>query len=225
MRSPAQRRVRVYTCPGQFSQTSGRARRGIRGMAKPRCRLTIAFRRMLGELNSEVFVADRDGSNPRNLTNHPAFDGWPSWSPDGKQLVFASNRRSNYQIFIMNANGSNVRLVANTEGRATEPRWSPNGKSIYFTDCKAVDCSYDCEIFVTQEGEPPSRRGNAAIRKPTFVLSHLLTNCIHVGQRGTSPHDSEPILSPLRFWLRAQGFHCSGHSQRIRRQDCLNNVR
>jgi TolB protein len=112
----------------------------------------IAFRRMLGERNSEVFVADRDGSNQRNLTNHPAFDGWPSWSPDGKQLVFASNRRSNYQIFIMNADGSNVRLVANTEGRATEPRWSPDGKSIYFTDCKAVDWGYDCEIFVTQIG-------------------------------------------------------------------------
>lgn len=119
----------------------------------------IAFRKMLGEMNSEVFVADSDGSNQRNLSNHPAFDGWPSWSPDGKQIVFASNRRANYQIFVMNADGSNVRLVANTEGRATEPRWSPDGKSIYFTDCKKVDFGVDCEVFVAILGQvpPPNR--------------------------------------------------------------------
>jgi TolB protein len=107
----------------------------------------LVFRRMIGELNSEVFVANSDGSDQRNLTNHPAFDGWPAWSPDGTQIVFASNRRSNYQIFVMNADGSNVRLVANTEGRATEPRWSPDGSRIYFTNCKAVDWGFDCEVF------------------------------------------------------------------------------
>lgn len=115
----------------------------------------IVFRRMLGEMNSEVFVADSDGSNPRNLTTHPAFDGWPSWSPDGSQIVFASNRRANYQIFVMNADGSGVRLVANTEGRATEPRWSPDGKSIYFTDCKKVDFGSDCEVFAAVLGQVP----------------------------------------------------------------------
>ena len=106
-------------------------------------------------MNSEVFVAESDGSNQRNLTNHPAFDGWPSWSPDGSQIVFASNRRANYQIFVMNADGSNVRLVANTEGRATEPRWSPDGKSIYFTDCRKVDFGVDCEVMVAVLGQVP----------------------------------------------------------------------
>ena len=107
----------------------------------------IAFRRMIGEMNSEVFVANSDGTDVKNLSNHPAFDGWPAWSPDGKQIAFSSNRRANYQIHVMNADGSNVRLLANTEGRATEPRWSPDGSMIYFTNCKKVDYGTDCQVM------------------------------------------------------------------------------
>jgi TolB protein len=118
----------------------------------------IVFRRMLGEMNSEVFVANADGSDVKNLSNHPAFDGWLAWSPDGRQIAFASNRNANYQIFIMDADGTNVRLLANTEGRATEPRWSPDGKNIYFTICRKVDWGVDCQVFAAQVGERvPSR--------------------------------------------------------------------
>jgi TolB protein len=110
----------------------------------------IAFRRMLGEMNSEVFIANADGTEARNLTNHPAFDGWPSWSPDGTRIAFASNRNSSYQIFIMNPDGSDVKLLANTEGRSTAPKWGLDGKRIYFSTCKNVDFGFDCEIFAAR---------------------------------------------------------------------------
>lgn len=110
----------------------------------------ILFRRMIGEMNSEVFVADADGRNPANLTNHPSFEGWPSWSPDGRQIAFSGNRNANYQVFLMNADGSNVRLLANTEGRATVPRWSPDGRLIYFTNCQKRDFGRGCEIMVAR---------------------------------------------------------------------------
>jgi TolB protein len=81
----------------------------------------IVFRKIIDGNNSEIFMANSNGSNPHNLTKNPSFDGWPSWSPDGTQIAFASNRSGNYKIYLMNADGNNVRLLADTEGRTTEP--------------------------------------------------------------------------------------------------------
>jgi Tol biopolymer transport system component len=107
----------------------------------------IAFRRMLGEHNSEVFLADSNGGNQRNLTAHPAFDGWPAWSPDGRYLAFASNREGDYQIYVMRPDGTHIHRVAATTGRATAPKWTPDGHRIYFSICRRQDDGFDCEIY------------------------------------------------------------------------------
>ena len=113
----------------------------------------IAFRKMVGETNSEVFVARRDGSGETNLTNSPAFDGWPAWSPDGREIAFASNRAGNHKIYVMAADGSAPRLIADTPGRGTAPKWTRDGQRIYFTICQRTGGAVGCEIY-----SAPARR-------------------------------------------------------------------
>jgi Tol biopolymer transport system component len=79
--------------------------------------------------NSEIYLVDVDGTNLANLTQNPAADSVPAWSPDGSQIAFASNRdRTNEnlpdRIFMMNADGSGQHSITGDINVFSPLSWS-----------------------------------------------------------------------------------------------------
>ena len=83
--------------------------------------------------NFEIYVMDADGGNQENLTNHPASDAAPDWSPDGTKIAFASLRDGNGDIYVMDADGKNVIRLTDGPGEKWHPDWSPDGGEIAFS--------------------------------------------------------------------------------------------
>lgn len=54
---------------------------------------------------NELWSVGIEGGTAKRLTNHPAVDSEPKFSPDGKQLAFISNRNGSNQIYVMPAEG------------------------------------------------------------------------------------------------------------------------
>ena len=64
-----------------------------------------------------------DGKKTHNLTNNPASDDSPSWSPDGTKIIFSSVRDGNNEIYVMDEDGRNVKRLTENKQRDSDPDW------------------------------------------------------------------------------------------------------
>ena len=96
-----------------------------------------------GRRNSEVFVTAIDGSSSVNVSEHGAFDGWPMWAPNGRWLVFASNRdkvANVGQIYAVRPDGSGLRALTIGSISRVQPSFSADGKRLFvFENVEAAD--------------------------------------------------------------------------------------
>ena len=83
--------------------------------------------------NLEVYVSNIDGSNPVNISNNSADDGWAVWSPTSEKIAFLSTRDGKTDVYVSNSDGSNLLNLTNTpDHNETAIAWSPDGTTLVY---------------------------------------------------------------------------------------------
>ncbi len=120
--------------------------------------------------NPNIYVIEKEIEDPKcsddaestlglyQLTDTEGSEYDISWSPDGRQILFVSERDGNPEIYVMDNSGNNVvRLTRNDKVKDVQPVWSPDGKNIAF----ASDLDGDFDIFImNNKGEDQKRLTN-----------------------------------------------------------------
>ncbi len=102
--------------------------------------------------NADIIVfSDLTDTNPINLTNDPAVDEMPRWSPDGQWLAFVSNRSGSKDIYIMRADGSELRQLTDATAEDLYPSWSPDGRQLVFSSNR--DGDFDLFVITVDSAE------------------------------------------------------------------------
>jgi TolB protein len=94
----------------------------------------MAFVRLQSSVN-HLYLMDVDpagvGANPTTLTNDVEAENYPSWSPDGKRLVYQRDLNGS-AIYVINADGTGQQRLSPTPGLDVTPSWSPDGTNIVY---------------------------------------------------------------------------------------------
>jgi Tol biopolymer transport system component len=118
-------------------------------------RLT-AYRDLLKEnltapMKMELWVANADGSAARQVTSFGCASFAPTFTPDGRKLLFSSNRHKcdsrDFELYLVNLDGSGLEQVTSFGGFTSFPEFSPDGKKVVFISSFQAKGDYEFNIF------------------------------------------------------------------------------
>jgi Tol biopolymer transport system component len=102
-------------------------------------------------MKMELFVAGADGKNPKQITNFNCASFAPTFTPDGKKILFASNKHAcdgrAFELYLINVDGSGLEQVTQFGGFTSFPEFSPDGKRLAFSSDLKATSRYEFNIF------------------------------------------------------------------------------
>ena len=106
----------------------------------------------------ELYVIDENGTNETRLSDNPAGDEFPHWSPDGQKIAFESLRDGPTDIYLMDADGTNETRLADSSAMRRAPAWSPDGEKIAFLRSPTESSGNAADVYVIDEDGTNERR-------------------------------------------------------------------
>lgn len=107
---------------------------------------------MVAPTNMEVWVADADGSNARQITDLKQANWAPNFTPDSKRIIFCSNheykRGFPFNMYLTDINGKGLEKISRDKGFDAFPMFSPDGKKIIFSSNRNNGGTRDTNLFV-----------------------------------------------------------------------------
>ncbi|MEX0636869.1 MAG: hypothetical protein WD135_08875, partial [Ferruginibacter sp.] len=106
---------------------------------------------LVAPTNMEVWTANVDGSDAKQITNLGQANWAPNFTPEGK-IIFCSNheyqRGFPFNMYLLNADGSGMEKISRDKGFDAFPMFSPNGKKIVFSSNRNNKGTRDTNIFI-----------------------------------------------------------------------------
>jgi TolB protein len=99
----------------------------------------------------ELWVADADGSHAKQITNFGCASFAPTFTPDDKKILFATNKdkcdSSTFELYLINPDGTGLEQVTNYGKFTSFPEFSPDGKKLIFSSSYGSQSFYEFNLF------------------------------------------------------------------------------
>ncbi len=110
----------------------------------------------------DLWVAGRDGSDPRRLTAHPAEENNPHFSPDGRWIAFAADYDGNTSVYVIPVEGGNPRRLTWHPAEDIPTGWSADGSHVAFASRRETDHGRSAQLWhVPLDGGAPVKQMEA----------------------------------------------------------------
>ncbi len=100
----------------------------------------------------ELYIMNADGSNQRQITHLGGANFGPSWTPDGKRIVFASNYKNpksgNFDVYLIDPNGEHLEQVTFDDTFDGFPMFSPDGKKLVWASNRHSSDPHETNVFI-----------------------------------------------------------------------------